>query len=599
MKTELLQEYKNRVAKYQSIADSKSKELKILSLFRLIVFIGILPDIYYLYPQNELLAGISAILLLSLFLLLVKKYIQTERELQFNQNLVKINQDEINALNRDFSGFDPGNEFIDPHHDYSFDLDLYGNGSLFQFLNRTVTPNGKKHLAKLLNCAKRNAEEIRERQLAIQEIAKNLDWRQKFMAHGKQQIDDKIQDQLQQIISDYSPPKYIKALNRLSIVLPPLTLFLIGLNVAGIDPFSLYRIAILAQWTLLGLYFKTILKFHRELDNQGKLLNQYGQMLTAIENLQVKTELLIKLKSNLFHNGKSAGLITKELGKRLNQFDYSKNFPVGVVLNSIFLWDIKCICKLNDWQLTYAKELPKWLELIAGIDALISLANLNYNHANWTTPFVNEERFSLNAIKTGHPLIDVKRCVTNTFQMNDKDHIVIVTGANMAGKSTFLRTIGTNLVLASNGCKVFAESFEFSPIRIFTNMRTTDNLMNDESYFYAELLRLQSILNHLKNGEQLFVIIDEMLKGTNSIDKLSGSKELIKQLIHLNAHGIVATHDLGLTSLSETHHSIKNKCFEVELNENDLSFDYKLTEGVTRTMNATFLMKKMGIIPTE
>lgn len=599
MKTELLQEYKNRVDKYQIIADSKSKELKILSFFRLVTFVGILPAIYFIYPINAIWAGISVLFLLMGFLFLVKKYIQTEQELQFNQNLVKINQDEINALNRDFSNFDPGNEFVDLHHDYSFDLDLFGNGSLFQFLNRTVTPNGKKHLAESLNCTKRSAEEIRERQLAIQEIAANLDWRQKFLAHGKQQIDDKIPDQLQQIISDYSPPKYINALNRLSIVLPPLTLILIVLKVAGADPFSVYRIVILVQWILLALYFKTILKYHRKLDNQGKMLNQYGQMLTAIENLQVKTELLIKLKSNLFHNGKSAGFITKELGKRLNQFDYSKNFPVGVVLNSIFLWDIKCICKLNDWQLTYAKELPKWLELIARIDALISLANLNYNHPNWTTPFVNKEKFSLNAMETGHPLIDVKRCVTNTFQMRDKDQIVIVTGANMAGKSTFLRTIGTNLILASNGCNVFAESFEFSPIRIFTNMRTTDNLMNDESYFYAELLRLQSILNHLKNGEQLFVIIDEMLKGTNSIDKLSGSKELIKQLTHLNAHGIVATHDLGLTSLSETHHSIKNKCFEVELNENDLNFNYKLADGVTRTMNATFLMKKMGIIPTE
>jgi DNA mismatch repair ATPase MutS len=599
MKTELLQEYKTRVERYQSISLSKSKKLKFLSFFRLAAFVGILPAIYYFYPLNAQLVGASVLSLVAVFLFLVKKYTQTEKELQFYQNLVKINQDEVSALNRDFSGFDPGNEFIDLHHDYSFDLDLYGNGSLFQFLNRTVTPNGKKHLAELLNCTKRSAEEIRQRQSAIQELAEKMDWRQKFLAYGKHQIDNKIQDQLHQIISDYSPPKYINALNYLSIVLPPITLLLIGLKVAGIDPYSVYRIAILIQWILLGLYFKTILKFHRQLESQGKLLNQYSEMLSLIENLSVKTEFLTKLKSNLYYNGKSAGLITRILSKRLNQFDYSKNFPVGLVLNSIFLWDIKCICKLNDWQLTYAKELPQWLNLIAEIDALISLGNLNYNHPNWATPIVNKEKFSLNAIATGHPLIDENRCVTNTFRMNNEEQIVIVTGANMAGKSTFLRTIGINLILASNGCKVFAESFDFIPIRVFTNMRTTDNLMSDESYFYAELLRLQTILSHLKKGELLFVIIDEMLKGTNSIDKLNGSKELLKQLILLNAYGIVATHDLGLTSLSETYHSIKNKCFDVELKENELNFDYKLADGVTRTMNASFLMKKMGIIPTE
>ena len=168
----------------------------------------------------------------------------------------------------------------------------------------------------------------------------------------------------------------------------------------------------------------------------------------------------------------------------------------------------------------------------------------------------------------------------------------------MAGKSTFLRTVGINLILASAGCKVCAESFIFSPIRLFTNMRTTDNLMNDESYFYAELLRLQTLLNLLREGENLLVIIDEMLKGTNSTDKLNGSKALINQLISLNTHGIVATHDLSLTELSTLYpSSIKNQCFEVQLRDDELIFDYKLSDGVTRTMNATFLMKKMGIIP--
>jgi DNA mismatch repair ATPase MutS len=268
------------------------------------------------------------------------------------------------------------------------------------------------------------------------------------------------------------------------------------------------------------------------------------------------------------------------------------------VLNSVFLWDVRCLSKLNNWQQKYSNELPRWFEVIAEIDALSSIANSNYNHPEWATPTVTDSGFQLKVINLGHPLIDEKRCVKNSFQISDQEQIVIITGANMAGKSTFLRTVGINMILASIGSKVCAQYLEFSPIRIFTNMRTSDNLMNDESYFYAELLRLQTMLNFIREGKNLFVIVDEMLKGTNSIDKLNGSKELILQLLSLKTYGIIATHDLGLTELANQYPLlIKNQCFEVKLDKDELSFDYKLTDGVTRTMNATYLMKKMGIIP--
>jgi DNA mismatch repair ATPase MutS len=321
-------------------------------------------------------------------------------------------------------------------------------------------------------------------------------------------------------------------------------------------------------------------------------------MLSQIETINFKSSYLVTLKEKLLNQGKTASTITSELQKILDQFDYSKNLLVGFILDSIFLWDVSCLVKLNKWQQNYAGVLPQWFDVIAEMDALISLANCNYNHPDWTVPKVSTNHFCCKAEDLGHPLINENKCVRNHFQISGEEQIVIITGANMAGKSTFLRTVGVNLILASNGCNVCAESFEFSPVRIYTNMRTSDNLMNDESYFYAELLRLQSMLTMLRNGENMFVIVDEMLKGTNSIDKLNGSKELIRQLRALKTHGIVATHDLGLTDLAKIYPtSIKNQCFEVQLKADELKFDYKLTDGVTRTMNATFLMKKMGIIP--
>jgi len=595
MKTDLLANYQALADQYQSLSNKKKDQLRLIAIARLISFIGILPAWFYLSPINEILAATISFVLLVAFFLLIKKFIQTEKQLFYYQCLCKINRDEISALNRDIRAFDPGNEFTDPHHDYSYDLDLFGIGSLFQFLNRTVTRQGKNRLATLLKKTQRSSEEIRSRQEGIQELAEEFSWRQNFMAKGMET--DETKDHYNESIDQVIHLKSISSLKYLLIILPALTIILIALNIAEVDTHSLYRLALLAQWIIIGLYFKTILKFHQKFESQGKLLSRYAKMLKQIETFNFKSTYLLTLKGQLTHHGKTASEITSELQKILDQFDYSKNLLVGFILDSIFLWDIRCLVKLNKWQQDYAGVLPHWFEVIAEMDALTSLANCNYNHPAWITPEVSQNTFAFNAKGMGHPLIDETRRISNSFQILNEEKIVIITGANMAGKSTFLRTVGVNLILASNGCKACAEGFEFSPIRIYTNMRTSDNLMNDESYFYAELLRLQSMLTLLRNGENLFVILDEMLKGTNSIDKLNGSKELIHQLISLKTHGIVATHDLGLTELAQTIPAIKNQCFEVQLHNDELNFDYKLTSGVTRTMNATFLMKKMGIIP--
>lgn len=596
MNSHLATQYESLALKYQSLSDQKKKQIKLISLARFVSFIGIWPAYFYLSPLSSILAVVISSALFATFLFLIKKFIQTEKQLNYYERLYKINRSEISALNRDLSSFDPGNKYIDPHHDYSYDLDLFGIGSLFQFLNRTVTRQGKNQLAALLKQSLRPADEIRNRQEAIQELAGEFSWRQNFMAKGMET--DGTKNHYNESIDQVINLKSVNILKYFRILLPALTLLLIGLSIVDIDSHSLYRLAILAQWIIFGIYMKTILKFHEKFERQGKLLSRYAEMLRQIETINFKSSYLVTLKEKLLNRGKTASTITSELQKILDQFDYSKNLLVGFVLDSIFLWDVGCLVKLNKWQQNYAGVLPQWFEVIAEMDALISLANCNYNHPQWATPKVSQSEFTFNAKEMGHPLINEDRCISNSFQISNEEKIVIITGANMAGKSTFLRTVGVNLLLASNGCNVCAESFEFSPVRIYTNMRTSDNLMNDESYFYAELLRLQSMLTMLRNGENMFVIVDEMLKGTNSIDKLNGSKELIHQLVSLNTHGIVATHDLGLTDLVKTYpSSIKNQCFEVQLKADELKFDYKLTDGVTRTMNATFLMKKMGIIP--
>jgi DNA mismatch repair ATPase MutS len=461
-----------------------------------------------------------------------------------------------------------------------------------------VTNHGKNHLAALLNQSQHPLGEIIEKQAAIQELSEELNWRQQFLARGKETENQKDQKRTDEYLGQFIGLKSAKTVKYLLKILPVLTLLFAGLNLAGLLLNSFFLIAIFSQWIIFILYIKTISKFHRQFESQTKRLGRYSNLLQQIEMKHFQSSYLLLLKEKLTKEGKTASSITAELQKTLNEFDFRQNILVGFVLNSVFLWDLRCIYRMFRWQEKYSKELPVWFSVIAEIDALISLANCNYNHPEWVTPKLSSSEFQINAVGLGHPLIDEARCVRNSFKIAGNEQIAIITGANMAGKSTFLRTVGINLIMAANGCKVCAASFEFSPVRVFTNMRTSDNLMNDESYFYAELLRLQSMLNLLRNGENLFVIVDEMLKGTNSLDKLNGSKELIRQLISLKTHGIVATHDLGLTELAEKYPgSVKNQCFEVQLHNDELNFDYKLTDGVTRTMNATFLMKKMGIIP--
>ena len=328
-----------------------------------------------------------------------------------------------------------------------------------------------------------------------------------------------------------------------------------------------------------------------------KYWSKYIEMLHDIENKDFQSEQLQQLKAGLYFQNQSASQISNNLVKLIAQLDYGRNMVLTLVFNSVFLWDIRCIYKLSKWHQQYHHLLDQWFDVIVEFDALSSFGNYNFNHAGWTLPVPQSSPFIFDAEKLGHPLINPQKRVDNDFILDGSGKLAIITGANMAGKSTFLRTVGINLILAMNGCRVCARLMRFTPIALYTNMRTTDNLMNDESYFYAELLRLQQLLERIRKGEKLFVIIDEMLKGTNSVDKLNGSKELVKQLISLEAVGIVATHDLKLTELAgQFPDSIQNQCFEVQLANDDLSFDYCLRPGVTQTMNATFLMKKMGII---
>ena len=257
--------------------------------------------------------------------------------------------------------------------------------------------------------------------------------------------------------------------------------------------------------------------------------------------------------------------------------------------------DIKTVFELEKWKIKNKPNLTIWIDALSEFDTAISFSTFAFNNPAYVYPQTTSNEV-IKADNLGHPLISTDKRVCNQFSINKQGQFVILTGANMAGKSTFLRTVGINLVLAMNGAPVCATSFSFKPSPVFTSISVKDSLFDNESYFYAELLRLKMIIDKLEAGEELFILLDEILKGTNSNDKFTGSRQLMQKLIRFKAAGIVATHDIALGDLEkELPENILNMSFEISIDNDRLYYDYKLQTGVCQNLNASYLMRKMGI----
>ena len=333
--------------------------------------------------------------------------------------------------------------------------------------------------------------------------------------------------------------------------------------------------------------------------NEGlQSLNSYTKLIESLEKTQFKSQLLQELKQKINIDGTPVSERIKRLTKLLGNLDQRYNAIGFAILNGFLLWDFRQLTAIGKWLDENAGQLDQWLSALAEFDAISSLATFHYNHPNYTFPeLIEDDHPVLSAVNMGHPLIPPTRCILNDIDMPLRPSFLVITGANMAGKSTYLRTIGINHVLACIGAPVCAEKMRITPCTLFTSLRTTDSLKDQESYFFAELKRLKVVIDRLKTREKIFIILDEILKGTNSVDKQKGSLALVEQLIELNASGVIATHDLLLGELANSYPDIiRNFRFEADITNDELSFSYRLQPGIAQNMNAYFLMRKMGII---
>ncbi len=596
MKKELQQTYKEREKQNQAIIESLEEKNSRYSWARGLVFVsGLILVIWlaYVYWPFAIFVFFIAALV---FVRLLRKNIKLKQQLAYHRELLRININEQQALIWKYNDFENGEEYTVADKSFLFDLDVFGEGSLFQFLNRSATKSGEHVLADLFIHQEKDKEEIESRQLSVVELMPMLDWRQDFQADGKinkETIND--WDNLKDWLFANQFFHSLKGIKTFVKLVPYFSLLFIGLAAISIIPSSLLIVYMLATLSLVGARLLYLNKEHQRVSKMLPLARKYAVLLKKIEDADFKCTRLGKHQYSLRKEKITASQKVGELASLIHSLDNRNNMIMGILLNAFLLWDYKYMLKLEKWRLQNKDNFDHWVRVISEFDAFSSLANFAYNNPHFVFPDISEN-FQLEMKDTGHPLIPDNVRINNDLSVSNKANFFIITGANMAGKSTFLRTVGVNMLLALTGAPVCASYFKLKPVDVYTSMRTSDSLQKNESYFFAELSRLQTLINRLREGKQLFIILDEVLKGTNSKDKRLGSFALLRQLIGLKTTGIIATHDVSLGDLEkEFPDNVSNRRFEVEINNDELIFDYKLKEGISQNLNATFLMKKMGI----
>ena len=581
-----------------SAARLKIKARKNLTTWlRVIIFLGGVVGLYIFTASNNSQAVIIiSIVSVVLFLFLVRYFALLKNRFDYLSIKQSQFEKELQGLKGDYSGFDGAEDEKDAEHEFVEDIDFFGDESVFQQINRSCTVTGRSKLAQWFKNPEQNANELRKRQQAITELVEKRDLRFTFRATGMQ-ADMKMEDykgllkwgKLPQL---FNKPIFI-ILPIVAILLSVIGIVLVSLSKISFVVFILY--VFVGPMAFSSIYVQRITQRHNYVSRMSALFSAYKALFLQVEKEEFQSDYLQKLQHELIGD-KVASQAIDQLGKITTAIDSRLNLLMAFVLNGLFLWDIIQMVRLERWQQKYKDEIPVWFDALGTFDALCSLSGFAYNNPKYVLPQFSDQEHVMSATKLGHPLISAEQRVCNDFSLEKRGDFMIITGANMAGKSTFLRTVAVNMILGMSGTVVCAEKMIFTPIHVITSLRTTDNLVRNESYFFAELKRLKWIIDKLNSGERLFIILDEILKGTNSKDKQEGSRALIEQLVRLKATGIIATHDIILGKLVEEYpDNIINRCFEVDLKNDQLIFDYTLRAGVSQNMNATFLMRRMGI----
>lgn len=585
--------YKERIADWEGRHGRTQKKLKNIAMQRLLLFAGAVLFFVLGAITLPLLAWLGVPCVVG-FLILVRRYAAEFRESEIESKILELNRKEQAFLEGDksvFSGSIPG---LPEGHIYAADLDIFGKGSLFQSIHRTATWEGSQRVASALLNLSKDAGEIDAKREAVKELSNRIDWRQRLYAVG--QLTGESPTDMSKVRLWLAQEQFVKkntwavgaawGCSALSIGLIVWTIFnqfypLLFLLLAGFNYFIRSAFA-----TEIDSYF---LQF----GSRTKLFQKFSELFRLVSSAEFSSSLLKKHHARI----EEASVAFLELSQLSNRADQRLNGLVGPFMNAFFLYDIWCIRSIEQWREKYGNRVDGWVGALAAIDELSSLANYRYNHPKFSDSMVEPGTVMIRAQAMGHPLLPFDESVKNDYELGVTTRAHIVTGSNMAGKSTFIRAVGLNLVLALNGLPVCAQSFRCGIMSIASCIRITDSLEEHSSYFRAELMRLEQVVQLVRTGEPYLVLLDEIMRGTNSDDKRMGTLAFYKRLRDFGCLAILATHDLEIGKLEDQYpQDFSNYCFESRLDGSTLQFDYKLRRGVSASTNATFLMKSLGLI---
>ncbi len=588
--------YKKRLEELNEQLKKLKQRKSSFAWLRLGAVIAIIAAFYFLWALGIGYVITATILLLLIFIQLIKADLKNQSKIEHTNKLININENELQFLAGNYFVFEDGAKHIPKEHAYANDLDIFGRASLFQYLNRTKSEPGSQQLADYLK-SPASIPEISERQKAIKELSTKTLWIQDLQANGeKNKITFSTKNRLEKwmkepdIFSKFKPWKWLRYLLP-AIILTILTLYIFDEVGNTIFYLSLLIFAVIAYQVN-----KYVAPVHEQLSKVADELSTLSASISLIEKEKFESPLLQQWQSVFIEQDKRASDDIFKMKKILDKLDLRYNLVLSLPLNLLLLWNLQQVLDLEKWKDTAQKNFNLWFQALANFEALNSFGIVCFNHPEWVFPTIKSEYFSIQGKEIGHPLIPLEKRINNFIDIPGNAELMLVTGSNMAGKSTYLRSIGVNIVLAMAGAPVCAQSFTVSHVQLISSMRITDNLEESTSTFYAELKKLKTIIDKVNAGEKVFIVLDEILRGTNSLDRHTGSKALIKQLIHKKAAAIIATHDLELATLKEDFSkNILNYHFDVQVSNDELYFDYRLKPGVCNSLNASILMKKIGI----
>jgi hypothetical protein len=488
-----------------------------------------------------------------------------------------------------------GERFRDSAHIYADDLDVFGRGSLFELLSSAQTPMGEQRLASWLLAAS-SIQEIRERQSIVSELGEKVDLRENTALLGAS-------------LAGTLEPQALASWAGVTA-----TLANQGLR-AVVIALALLQIAATIAWVMAGMYLPFFvvlavntavyagLRKRAETAISGIGSNEHGllifsRILSQIETAQFTSERLRRFQRELRAGPQPASRAVKKLAHIMNWID-ARDSLLMKIIELPLLYTVQLALAADSWRKQAGSKMPSWIDAVAEFEALLSLSAYCYEHPHDCFPQFTETggaRVFFAGEELGHPLIPAARCVRNSLQLGDATRVLLVSGSNMSGKSTLLRTVGVNVILAMAGAPVRAKSLRLCPLTLGTRIRSTDSLQEGRSNFYTEILRIRQVAALSEKGGALLFLLDELLEGTNSHDRQIGSEALLRALLERDTIGIVTTHDLALTRIQESlDGNVRNVHFEDQIVNGEMSFDYKLRDGIVPKSNALDLMRWIGL----